>query len=39
LYDAGDDGKIYRTRDSKVVVDFGKPITCMRAIPRSVLRK
>ena len=39
LYDAGFYEKIYRTRDSKVVVDFGKLITCMRAIPRSVLRK
>ena len=38
LYDAGDYERIYRTRDSKVIVDLGKTISCMRAVPRSVLK-
>jgi hypothetical protein len=38
LYDAGEYGKIYRTRDSKVIVDLGKTIYCMRAVLRSVLK-
>jgi hypothetical protein len=38
LYDAGEYKKIYRTMDSKVVVDLGKSIYCMLAVPRSVLR-
>jgi hypothetical protein len=39
LYDAGSDGKIYRTRNSKVIVDLGKPIFSMLAVPRSVLKE
>jgi hypothetical protein len=38
LYDAGYYKKIYRTRDSKVVLDWREPIFCMLAVPRSVLR-
>jgi hypothetical protein len=38
LYDGGRYEKIYITMDSKVVVDFGKPIYSMRAVPRSVLK-
>jgi len=37
LYDAGYYYGIYRTIDNEVVVDFGKPIFCMLAVPRSVL--
>jgi len=36
LYDAGY-RKIYRTRDSKVVVNFGKPIYSMIACNKDVL--
>jgi hypothetical protein len=38
LYDGGAYGKIYRSMDSKVVVDLGKPILSMLAVPRSVLK-
>jgi hypothetical protein len=30
--------KIRRAEDRKVIVDLGKPIFCMRAVPRSVLK-
>jgi hypothetical protein len=38
LYDTGEYKKIYRTMDSKVIVDLGETILSMLAVPRSVLK-